>query len=450
MADPKRGSLLAHTMLVLQKYGGSSVADLDRIRACADRCVATARAHQGLVVVVSAMKGETNRLIAMANALVQDSSNVSADPGRGDYVTAARRSPEHDRELDQLVATGEKVSAALLAMAISARGGRAVSLAGHQLGMHTDRSFTRAKITDISEQRIRAELAQGRVVVCAGFQGIDDRGDITTLGRGGSDTSAVALAAALKADVCEILTDVDGVYTTDPRIVPRAQKVHAMSYDEMLELASLGAKVLQIRSVAFAKKYGVRVHVRSSLHDGPGTMIVAPEEVARIRTQRADPAMEAIEVSGVALQRDEAKVTLVGVPDIPGVIAEVFGALGAAGVSVDMILQNASRNDRTDITFTVGNADLEAASEVLERLRPGDESLTLETDRSIAKISVVGLGLRSHAEVAARVFSVLATENINVQMVSNSELKMSVVVQERYGELALRSLHSAFGLDAPT
>lgn len=437
-------------MLVLQKYGGSSVADLERIRACADRCVATAKPGTGLVVVVSAMKGETNRLIAMANALVHDPASDPSAAGAGDYVTAARRSPEHDRELDQLVATGEKVSAALLAMAIGERGGRAVSLAGHQLGMHTDRSFTRAKITDISEQRIRAELESGRVVVCAGFQGIDDRGDITTLGRGGSDTSAVALAAALRADVCEILTDVDGVYTTDPRVVPRAQKVEAMSYDEMLELASLGAKVLQIRSVAFAKKYGVRVHVRSSLHDGPGTMIVAPEEVARIRGERGTRSMEAIEVSGVALQRDEAKVTLVDVPDVPGVIAEVFGALGAAGVSVDMILQNASRNERTDITFTVGNADLEAATEVLERLRPGGESLTLETDRTIAKISVVGLGLRSHAEVAARVFSVLATENINVQMVSNSELKMSVVVQERYGELALRSLHSAFGLDAPT
>lgn len=437
-------------MLVLQKYGGSSVADLDRIRACADRCIAATRAGHDLVVVVSAMKGETNRLIAMANALVEH----APDDERGPYVTAARRSPEHDRELDQLVATGEKVSAALLAMAIGHRGGKAVSLAGHQLGMHTDRSFTRAKITDISEQRIRSELAHGRVVVCAGFQGIDDRGDITTLGRGGSDTSAVALAAALGADVCEILTDVDGVYTTDPRIVPRARKVERMSYDEMLELASLGAKVLQIRSVAFAKKYGVRVHVRSSLHEGPGTMIVAPEDIQRgtpnaHSSPESPESMEAIEVSGVALQRDEAKVTLVGVPDVPGIIAEVFGALGAADVSVDMILQNASRNDRTDITFTVADADLEAAQAVLAGLRPGDEALTLETDRGIAKISIVGLGLRSHAEVAARAFAVLAAENINVQMVSNSELKMSVVVHERYGELALRCLHTAFGLDAP-
>jgi aspartate kinase len=433
-------------MLVLQKYGGSSVADLDRIRACADRCVATAKAGNDLVVVVSAMKGETNRLIGLANALVEHAPD---DADRGPYVTAAKRSPDHDRELDQLVATGEKVSAALLAMAIGDRGGRAVSLAGHQLGMKTDRTFTRAKITDISEQRIRTELGEGRVVVCAGFQGIDARGDITTLGRGGSDTSAVALAAALGADVCEILTDVDGVYTTDPRIVPRARKVEAMSYDEMLELASLGAKVLQIRSVAFAKKYGVRVHVRSSLHEGPGTMIVAPEEIARLRGENGNQPMEAIEVSGVALQRDEAKVTLVGVPDVPGVIAEVFGALGAAGVTVDMILQNASRNARTDITFTVAEADLAAATAVLEGLRPGGEELTLETDRTIAKISVVGLGLRSHAEVAAQAFRVLAADNVNVQMVSNSELKMSVVVHERYGELALRSLHTAFGLDAP-
>jgi aspartate kinase len=283
-------------------------------------------------------------------------------------------------------------------------------------------------------------------VVCAGFQGIDDQGDITTLGRGGSDTSAVALAAALDADVCEILTDVDGVYTTDPRVVPRARKMDAVSYDEMLELASLGAKVLQIRSVAFAKKYGVRVHVRSSLHEGPGTLIMAPEDIP---SNSGANSMEAIEVSGVALQRDEAKVTLVGVPDVPGIIAEVFGALGAADVSVDMILQNASRNDRTDITFTVADADLESAKTVLESLKPGGESLTLETDRSIAKISIVGLGLRSHAEVAAKAFAVLAAENINVQMVSNSELKMSVVVHERYGELALRCLHTTFGLDAP-
>ena len=424
-------------MLVLQKYGGSSVADLDRVRACAQRCVDVARQGHGLVVVVSAMKGETNRLIALANALV---SPDEGDASRGPYVAAAKRSPELDRELDQLVATGEKVSASLLAMAIVNHGVPAVSLAGHQLGMLTDRSFTRAKITDIQTARVQEELDAGRVVVCAGFQGIDPAGDITTLGRGGSDTSAVAMAAALRADVCEILTDVDGVYTTDPRVVPRARKIDKISYDEMLELASLGAKVLQIRSVAFAKKYGVRVHVRSSLTDTTGTFIVSDGEV--------ENDVEAIEVSGVALQRDEAKVTLVGVPDVPGIIAEVFGSLGGAGIAVDMIIQNASRDGRTDITFTVGDADLKPAVELLQGLSLGGEPTNVETDPAICKISIVGLGLRSHAEVAARAFEILARERINVSMVSNSEIKMSVVVDERYGELALRALHEGFGLDA--
>ena len=424
-------------MLVLQKYGGSSVADLERVRACAERCVGVAKRGHGLVVVVSAMKGETNRLIALANALV---SPDEGDGSRGPYVAAAKRSPELDRELDQLVATGEKVSASLLAMAIVDRGVPAVSLAGHQLGMLTDRSFTRAKITDIQTARVREELDAGRVVVCAGFQGIDPAGDITTLGRGGSDTSAVAMAAALRADVCEILTDVDGVYTTDPRVVPRARKIDKISYDEMLELASLGAKVLQIRSVAFAKKYGVRVHVRSSLTDTTGTFIVSDGEV--------ENDVEAIEVSGVALQRDEAKVTLVGVPDVPGIIAEVFGSLGGAGIAVDMIIQNASRDGRTDITFTVGDADLKPAVALLQGLSLGGEPATVETDAGICKISIVGLGLRSHAEVAARAFEILARERINVSMVSNSEIKMSVVVDERYGELALRALHEGFGLDA--
>jgi aspartate kinase len=422
-------------MLVLQKFGGSSVADLDRIRACADRCIKTAAQGHRVAVVVSAMKGETNRLIGLANDLV---APAAEDASRGPYVAAAKHSPEFNRELDQLVATGEKVSAALLAMAINDRGGQAVSLVGHQLGMKTDRNFTRAKITEISQTRIQAELDRGRVVVCAGFQGIDEAGDITTLGRGGSDTSAVALAAALSADVCEILTDVDGVYTTDPRVVPRARKIDRISYDEMLELASLGAKVLQIRSVAFAKKYGVRVHVRSSWTESEGTWIVPPEEI-----------MEAIEVSGVALDRGEAKVTLVGVPDVPGVIAQVFGALGQADIVVDMIIQNASRDGRTDITFTVPVADLPRTESVLGPMSVGGENVVIETDASICKISVVGLGLRSHAEVAAKAFEILAREGINVQMVSNSEIKMSVIVDDRYGELALRALHEGFGLDAP-
>nr|MCH9684451.1 aspartate kinase [Deltaproteobacteria bacterium] len=283
-------------MLVLQKYGGSSVADLDRIRACARRCQGVVSKGHQLVVIVSAMAGETNRLIALANAL------VDPEPGpqtKGPYVAAARRSGAHDRELDQLVATGEKVSASLLAMAIGDAGGKAVSLVGHQLGMKTDRNFTRARITHIDHERIRRELDAGHVVVCAGFQGIDDAGDITTLGRGGSDTSAVAFAAAMNADVCEILTDVDGVFTTDPRIVSHARKIDRISYEEMLELAALGAKVLQSRSVELAMKHGVPVHVRSSLHEGEGTLIV-PEE----------PSMEAVVVSAVALDRNEAKVTL--------------------------------------------------------------------------------------------------------------------------------------------
>lgn len=424
------------SMLVLQKYGGSSVADLDRIRACADRCLAVTREGHHLVVVVSAMAGETNRLIALANELVDPGAHGAGS--RGPYVHAARQGAEHDRELDQLVATGEKVSAALLAMAINDRGGRAISLVGHQLGMQTDRAFTRARITQIETERITREVEAGRVVVCAGFQGVDPMGDITTLGRGGSDTSAVALAAALDADVCEILTDVDGVYTTDPRVVHGARKIDRISYEEMLELASLGAKVLQIRSVAFAMKYGVRVHVRSSLSETEGTWIVPP-----------DSSMESIVVSGVALDRNEAKVTLVGLPDVPGTIARVFGELGEASIVVDMIIQNASHEGEgvTDVTFTVPEADLDRAVELLQPLSFGGKPTAIQTDRDICKISIVGLGMRSHAGVAAKAFEILACEKINIEMVSTSEIKVSVVVDERYGELALRALHDGFELD---
>jgi len=422
--------------LVLQKFGGSSVADLPRIRACAARCLRTAAAGQDVVAVVSAMKGETNRLIALANALVEPQRDPNLQSGH--YVEAARSSTDYERELDQLVATGETVSAALLAIAIAEQGGQAVSLCGHQLGMVTDHHHTRARIQQIDHARIRSELAAGKIVVCAGFQGVDPAGNITTLGRGGSDTSAVALAAALQADVCEILTDVDGVYTTDPRIVPAARKVERISYDEMLELASLGAKVLQIRSVAFAKKYGVRVHVRSSLNELEGTWIVPPEA-----------AMESIVVSGVTLERGEAKVTVLGAPDVPGVIASLFGVLGRAGIVTDMILQNVAHDGRTDITFTVVGGDLVRVTDVLEGVTLGGEVIRVHTDRSVAKISVVGLGMRSHAELAGRVFQILAEEGINVQMVSNSEIKLSVVVDERYGELALRALHRGLGLDAP-
>lgn len=421
-------------MLVLQKFGGSSVADLSRIRACAARCLRTAREGHDLVVVVSAMQGETNRLIALANALVRP--EVASDADHGPYVEAANSSPAYARELDQMVATGETVSAALLAIAIADQGGQAVSLSGHQIGMQTDRHHTRARILQIDEARIREGLNGGRIVVCAGFQGVDAEGNITTLGRGGSDTSAVALAAALGADVCEILTDVDGVYTTDPRIVPRARKIVRIAYDEMLELSSLGAKVLQIRSVAFAKKFGVRVHVRSSLNETEGTWIVPPES-----------AMESVVVSGVALERGEAKVTVLGAPDVPGVLASVFGALGTAGIVVDMIIQNVGHDGRTDVTFTVPGTEVVRTTEVLAGVRVGGEAVRVETDRDIAKISIVGLGMRSNAEVAGRTFQILAHEGINVQMVSNSEIKMSIVVQERYGELALRALHRGLGLD---
>ncbi len=419
-------------MLIVQKYGGSSVADLGRIRACAARSLAVQRAGHRVVVVVSAMAGETNRLIALANELVG-----AGAAGKGPYVAhAGAGDPDHERELDQLQSTGEKVSAALLAMAVQRAGGRAISLVGHQAGLRTDRSYTRARIDRIDRAPIERELDAGKIVVCAGFQGVDPEGNITTLGRGGSDTTAVALAAALGADVCEILTDVEGVLTTDPRVVPQARKIDRVSHEEMIELASLGAKVLQIRSVAFAMRYGVPVHVRSSLTETEGTWIV-PEE----------PEMESILVSGVALDRNEAKVTITSVPDVPGTVAGLFGALGDAGIVVDMIIQNASRDGTTDVTFTVPEADLARVTALLGELDVGGGPPALVTDPGICKISIVGLGMRSHAGVAARAFRILADEGINIEMVSTSEIKVSVVVQERYGELALRALHDGFNLE---
>ncbi|MBK6919433.1 MAG: aspartate kinase [Deltaproteobacteria bacterium] len=419
--------------LIVQKYGGSSVASLERIRGCAQRCLATAAGGARLVVVVSAMAGETNRLIALANALVHPEAEGGAR--KGPYVAPAKHAPEHARELDQLVATGEVVSAALLAMAIQDAGGTALSLVGAQLGLHTDRSHGRARIVGVDAERLLRELDRGAIVVCAGFQGTDDAGDVTTLGRGGSDTSAVALAAALAADTCEILTDVDGVYTTDPNVVPTARKIARLSCEEMLELAGQGAKVLQIRSVELAMRYGVPVHVRTSFDDRPGTMIV-PEE----------PQMESVLVSGVALERNEAKLTLVGVPDVPGVVATIFASMAALGIVVDMIIQNAGANGRADVTFTVPEADLDRAAAALAAVQFGDAAPSITTDRDICKISIVGLGMRTHAGVAAKAFAILAGESINVQMVSTSEIKISVVVHERYGELALRALHDGFGL----
>jgi len=420
-------------MLVFQKYGGTSVGTLEKIRRCARRCLSVAERGDQLVVVVSAMSGETNRLIALANALV-DPDQEDPSGGKGPWVAANKRGGTHDRELDQLVATGENVSASLLAMAINhfgaAAGIEAVSLAGHQLGMRTDDAFTRARITEVETTRIRKELAANRVVVCAGFQGISPEGDITTLGRGGSDTSAVALAAALKADVCEILTDVDGVFTTDPRLVSHATKIERLCFEEMLELASVGAKVLQLRSVEVAARFGVPVHVRSSAHEGQGTMIV-PE----------DKSMESVVVSAVALDRNEGKVTVVSVPDVPGTVASIFETLLPAGIVVDMIVQNVSHDGHTDVSFTVPQADL-PRTETLLRER-GD---SVVTDPNICKVSLVGLGMRSHAGVAAKMFRILANEGINIDMVTTSTIKISVALEERYGELALRALHDGFGL----
>ena len=428
-------------MLIVQKYGGSSVGSVERIRNCAARVLATQRAGHDVVVVVSAMAGETNRLIGLANQLAA-LEQPAQEPGRASsspYIASERAGDRaHERELDQLVCTGENVSAALLAMALQNAGGAAISLVGPQIGMYTDGIYTNARITGIEHGRLRQALAGGRVVVCAGFQGVGPDGNITTLGRGGSDTSAVALAAALKADVCEILTDVDGVYTTDPRIEPRARKIPRITYEEMLELASLGAKVLQIRSVEFAMKYNVPVHVRSSLNDSEGTWIMSEQRN-----------LESAVVTGVALDRNEAKVTLTNVPDVPGTVAAIFGQLARANIIVDMIIQNASRGGSTDVTFTVPEGDLRNAVIELGRLGlPESGPMEILSDPEICKISIVGVGMRTHAGVAARAFEILGRENINIQMVSTSEIKVSVIVHDRYGELALRALHAGFGLDS--
>ena len=430
-------------VLVVQKYGGTSVGTLERIRSVAARALERQREGDRVVVVVSAMAGETNRLIALANELhaiarVAEEGAGGAD-SKGWIAPVKRGDSGFERELSQLMSTGEKVSASLVSMAVQDLGGRAVSLVGHQLGVVTAGSYTNARILSIDGQHIHALLDAGHIVVCAGFQGLDASGNITTLGRGGSDTSAVALAAAIGAESCEILTDVDGVYTSDPRVVPSARKLERISHEEMLELASLGSKVLQIRSVEFAMKFNVPVHVRHSQHREEGTHIV-PES----------PDMEAVLVAGVALDSDEAKITLTRCPDVPGTIATVFSVLGASGVVVDMIIQNASREGYTDVTFTVPQADLQRSTELLGELelvcQPGVELLT---DTGIAKISIVGVGMRTHAGVAARAFTVLAREGVNIQMVSTSEIKVSVVVDEKDGELALRALHDGFGLGEP-
>lgn len=401
--------------LIVQKYGGTSVGSPERIQAVAEKVARHRAAGDDMVVVLSAMSGETNRLIELAKLI-----NPDAPP----------------RELDVLISTGEQVTIALLSMALERQGCPARSYTGAQVHIRTDSAHGRARIVDIDETRVRNDLKKGRVVVIAGFQGVDENGNITTLGRGGSDTTAVAMAAALKADECQIYTDVDGVYTTDPRIVPQARRLERITVDEMLEMASLGAKVLQLRSVEFAGKYRVPLRVLSSFVDGPGTLITYE-----------DNGMEQPLISGIAFNRDEAKLTIKGVPDQPGVAYRILGEVANANVNVDMIIQNVGADGTTDFTFTVHRSDYQPALDILQKVAGQLAAREVTGDAKIVKISVVGVGMRSHAGIASTMFKTLADEGINIQMISTSEIKISVVVDEKYLELAVRALHSAFGLD---
>lgn len=400
--------------LVVQKYGGTSVGDIERIKNVARRVAKTYDAGNDLVVVLSAMSGETNKLVALANEICEFPDT---------------------REYDVLVSSGEQVTVALLAMCLKSMGYKAKSYLGHQVPIVTDSAFSKARIEKISEKNMRQDLQEGTIIIAAGFQGVDSGGNITTLGRGGSDTSAVALAAALKADVCEIFTDVDGVYTTDPNICEEARKIERISYDEMLELASLGAKVLQIRSVQFAKKFNVDVHVRSSFNDNKGTLVT-----------KEDSEMESILVSGITYAKDETKIAVMRVPDKPGIAARLLSPLAEANISVDMIVQNVSEDGYTDFTFTVGKADFKKALMITNEAAKEINAKDVLTDESISKVSMVGLGMRSHAGVATKMFDTLAHEGINIQMISTSEIKISVVIDAKYTELAVRVLHNAFGL----
>jgi aspartate kinase len=404
--------------LLVQKYGGTSVGSIERIEQVADKVAGFRAQGHEMVVVLSAMSGETNRLIGLAQQ-IQD----TPDP----------------RELDVLVSTGEQVTIALLCMALKKRGVDARSYTGGQVRILTDNAHTKARIQSIDEENMRADLKAGRVVVVAGFQGVDEQGNITTLGRGGSDTTGVALAAALKADECQIYTDVDGVYTTDPRVCERARRLEKITFEEMLEMASQGSKVLQIRSVEFAGKYKVPLRVLHSFKEGPGTLITLDEE---------DSTMEQPIVSGIAFNRDEAKVTVAGVPDTPGVAAKILAPIGAANIEVDVIVQNVSADGTTDLTFTVHKNDMSKAVAVLEAVAKEIGAREVRSDDKVAKVSIVGVGMRSHAGVASRMFTALAEDRINIQMITTSEIKISVIIDERYLELAVRSLHTAFGLDA--
>lgn len=401
--------------LVVQKYGGTSMGSIERIRNVAKRVAKTYDEGNDLVVVVSAMSGETNKLVALANEMCEFPS---------------------EREYDVMVATGEQVSMSLLAMALQSMGYKAKSYCGFQLPIITDSSFSKARIEEIDDKRVREDLKNGVIVVVAGFQGIDRQGNLTTLGRGGSDTSAVAVAAAMKADVCEIYTDVDGVYTTDPRIVPEASKLEKISYDEMLEMASLGSKVLQIRSVEFAKKYDVVVHVRSSFNDNPGTLVT-----------KEDAEMEAVLVSGITYNKDEAKISVLRVPDRPGIAAKIFSPLSEANITVDMIIQNVSHDGLNDMTFTVPKSDFKKALKIVQETAVAIGAGSVTSDENIAKVSIIGVGMRSHSGVACKMFETLSSEGINILMISTSEIKISCIIELKYSELAVRVLHEAFALD---
>ena len=402
--------------LIVQKFGGTSVGSIERIEQVADK-VATFRADgHSVVVVVSAMSGETNRLIGLAHEVQE------------------RPVP---REMDVLVSTGEQVTTALLSMALDKRGVKAKSYNGSQVRILTDDAHTKALIREIDDVRLHADLDQGYVIVVAGFQGVDENGNITTLGRGGSDTTAVALAAAPKADECQIYTDVDGVYTTDPRVVDGARRLDKITFEEMLEMASMGSKVLQIRAVEFAGKYNVPLRVLHSFQDGPGTLI----------TLEDDAAMETPTIAGIAFNRDEAKLTILGVPDMPGVAHHILGPVGDANIEVDVIVQNVADDNTTDFTFTVGRVDLPRAEDVLNKVASEIGAAEVRSDNKIAKVSVVGVGMRSHAGVASQMFAALAEVGINIQMITTSEIKISVIIEEKFLELAVRALHSSFGLE---
>ena len=401
--------------LIVQKYGGTSVGNPEKIKVVAERVLDYSRRGHGMVVVLSAMSGETDRLVTLANS-IQDQPD--------------------SREMDVLLSTGEQVTISLFAMAVKDAGHDAVSFLGDQVRILTSSMHTKARIKSVDTEKIKGHLAQGKIVVVAGFQGVNENGDITTLGRGGSDTTAVALAAALKADQCEIFTDVEGVYTTDPNICSAARKIERISYDEMLELASLGAKVLDIRSVGLAKRYKVPLHVRSTFVETEGTWVVEEDE-----------AMESMLVSGVTYNKNEARLTISKVPDKPGIAAKIFMPISDAGIVIDMIIQNTRAGDLTDMTFTVPRTDLKKALNILQEVAADIGAEEVSSADDIAKVSIVGVGMRNHSGIATTMFHVLANEGINIMMISTSEIKVSCVIEEKYTELAVRALHEAFALD---